>query len=155
MELYFVHLWRLICNGWFWLCGSMWAFVCYKMHHIQYPPCWLSRACVCVPWGILSDRCLLPNAKWISPVCYRGDRLPLSLRVWEGDTAILWMHKATEASPGIPLQKHHLSAQKMLPLVLWHWCTANPNALQKKIWINTNQSMLQAQVFAWHSVYKT
>lgn len=44
--------------------------MCFTMHQNAFPPLTQAsiRLCLYVPWGILSDRCLLPNAKWISPV---------------------------------------------------------------------------------------
>lgn len=41
------------------------ASVCmrFTVHHIAWPPHPNIRPCLCVPGGILSDRCLLPDAK--------------------------------------------------------------------------------------------
>lgn len=51
--------------------GCVSVFVClYAFHSASHPkaPHLYIRPCLCVPGGILSDRCLLPDAKWISPV---------------------------------------------------------------------------------------
>lgn len=44
------------------------------------PPQHNIRLRLCLPWGILSDRCLLPNAKWISPVWLSAPELRGSSR---------------------------------------------------------------------------
>lgn len=57
-----------------WMCKYVSACMCFTVHHTPRPPppplhpYPHIRPCLCVPRGILSDRCLLPDAKWITPV---------------------------------------------------------------------------------------